>query len=138
MLFAAGAEFDAAAFASAAKEFVAGVSIRAPFVLSVARLALASVAGAVDCSMVCSSTGASGLPLRTDVFPVRAGIEIISAESMNTTAAAIVSFERTDAVPRGPNAALDTLLVKRAPASVLPGCSNTAAIRTMHEMKNIV
>jgi hypothetical protein len=55
------------------------------------------------------------------MFPVNAGIEIKRAVSMNTTAAAIVSFERTDAVPRGPNAALDTLLVNKAPASVLPG-----------------
>ena len=50
----------------------------------------------------------------------------------------IVIFDNTDAVPRGPNAALDTLLVKSAPASVLPGCRRTDAISTMHETKNIV
>ena len=36
-------------------------------------------------------------------------------------AATIVIFESTDAVPRGPNAAFEILLVKSAPASVLPG-----------------
>ena len=123
----AGALFDsvpvsdaAAAFASAAKEFVAGVSISAPFALSVVIVMFVfalccSAAGAV------SSTGASALPLKTETPPLSAGIEIKSALNMKTTAAAIVSFDSTDAVPRGPNAALDTLLVKRAPASVLPG-----------------
>lgn len=57
---------------------------------------------------------------------------------MNITAAAIVNLDKTEAVPRGPNAALETLLVNKAPASVLPGCSNTAAISTMHETKNSV
>jgi len=71
-------------------------------------------------------------------LPLNAGIEIKSADSMNTIAAAMVSFESTEAVPRGPKAALETLLVNNAPASVLPGCNNTAATRTTHETKKIV
>jgi len=63
-------------------------------------------------------------------------MEMSRAEIINTEAAAIVNLERTEAVPRGPNAALETLLVNNAPASVLPGCSNTAPINTMQDMKN--
>jgi hypothetical protein len=51
-------------------------------------------------------------------------------------AAAIVIFDKIVAVPRGPKAALETLLVKSAPASVFPGCSKTLAISTMQEIKN--
>ena len=36
------------------------------------------------------------------------------------------------------NAALETLLVNNAPASVLPGCNNTAATSTKHETKKTV
>lgn len=72
------------------------------------------------------------------MLPLNAGIEIRRAASMNTIAAAMVSFDSTEAVPRGPNAALETLLVNNAPASVLPGCNNTAAMSTTHEAKKIV
>ena len=40
---------------------------------------------------------------------------------MKHDAATIVIFESTEAVPRGPNAALEILLVNSAPASVFPG-----------------
>ena len=85
----------------------------------------------------CSSAGASGLLDNTDTLPVNAGIASSKAESINVVAAAIVTFDKTVAVPRGAKAELDTLLVKRAPASVLPGCNKTAATSTMHERKNI-
>ena len=127
-----------AAFVSAWNEFVAGVVIRAPFVLSVTMFVFA---GTVCWSAAGASAGASlpdSLPLNTEMFPVRAGIEIKSAVSIKIIAAAMVSFDSTDAVPRGPNAALDTLLVNNAPASVLPGCSSTAATSTMQATKNIV
>jgi hypothetical protein len=69
-----------------------------------------------------SSVVASGSLLSsTETFPLRAGIEIINADSIKIVAAAIVTFDRTDAVPRGPNAELEMLLVNNAPASVLPG-----------------
>ena|ERR1035437_9884858 len=101
-------------------------SIPAVFVSVV--LAFALLDGASDC--------ASGLLDRTETFPVRAGIDSNRAESMNMAAAPIVTFERTVAVPRGANAELETLLVKRAPASVLPGCKRTAATNTRQERKN--
>jgi hypothetical protein len=80
-----------------------------------------------------ASAGVSGFAERTETFPFIAGIEIISAERKKTIAAPIVSFDKMVAVPRGPNAELEILLVKSAPASVFPGCSNTAATRTMQE-----
>jgi hypothetical protein len=83
------------------------------------------------------STGASGLADKTDTLPVRAGIASSRAESINVVAAPIVTLESTVAVPLGLSAELETLLVKRAPASVLPGCSNTAATSTRHDRKNI-
>jgi len=131
--FAGGAEF-----APASNELVAGVSISALLPLSVAVFVFA---GSVCGLAAGASAGASveeSAALNTEILPVNAGIEINRAVSINTTAAAIVNFESTEAVPRGPNAALETLLVNNAPASVLPGCSKTAAIRTMHERKNIV
>jgi hypothetical protein len=90
------------------------------------------IGGCVD------SISPSGLPLRTETPPCRAGIEMNKAESIKTVAATIVIFERTVAVPRGPNAELEILLVKSAPASVFPGCSNTDTISMMQDMKNIV
>jgi hypothetical protein len=137
-VFAAGAEFDAA-FTSAWNEFVAGVSINALFVLSVVIVVFAGTvaSSAAGASVVDSSAGTSA-PESTETFPLNAGIEINNAVSMKMIAATIVIFDSTEAVPRGPNAALETLLVNSAPASVLPGCSKTAAISTMHERKKIV
>jgi hypothetical protein len=83
-----------------------------------------------------ASVGASGLLLKTETFPVNAGIARSKAESMNIVAAAIVTFDKTVAVPRGARAELETLLVNNAPASVLPGCSKTAATSTKQERKN--
>jgi len=91
---------------------------------------------AFDCAG--ASAGVSAAVFKTETPPLNAGNEIIKADIIKTTAATIVIFERTVAVPRGPNALLETLLVNKAPASVLPGCSKTAPTRTMHETKNNV
>lgn len=80
----------------------------------------------------------SGLLDRTETLPVSAGIDSISAETMNVIAAVIVIFDKIVAVPRGASAELETLLVNKAPASVLPGCNRTAAIKMMHDKKKIV
>ena len=96
-------------------------------------LASAFAAGAVD-SVV--AAGASGLDESTETLPVNAGIDKSNAESINTTAAVIVILERIVVVPRGASAELDILLVKSAPASVLPGCKRTEPISKMHETKN--
>ena len=85
------------------------------------------VAGAVFVSAAgAASAGAAGAGSadvvdKTETPPCNAGIEIKSASTIKQDAATIVIFESTEAVPRGPNAALEMLLVKRAPASVLPG-----------------
>lgn len=120
--------------AAGASAFAAGA---VPFVF-VSTGAVCSVfvllsAGTTDST----SAGASGLLESTDTFPVKAGMEINNADSMKATAAPIVIFERTVAVPRGLKAVLETLLVKRAPASVFPGCSKTAATSTKQEIKKI-
>ena len=73
---------------------------------------------------------------KTDTFPVIAGNESNKAEIIKITAAVIVILDKTDCVPRGPKAVLEILLVKSAPASVLPGCKSTVAIKTKHEIKN--
>jgi hypothetical protein len=52
---------------------------------------------------------------------------------MNAAAAPIVIFARRLAVPRGPNAVLETLLEKSAPASALPGCRRITTTRMKHD-----
>ncbi len=124
----AGAAFVAGAFvAGAAFEFASPAGAVFVFAsVGTATFALASVVAA----------GSSGFDERTDTFPVSAGIESIRAVIMNDVAATIVTFDKTVAVPRGAKAELETLLVKRAPASVLPGCNKTAATKIRHERKN--
>ena len=73
---------------------------------------------------------------KTETFPVKAGNDKSNAESIKIVAAVMVIFDKTDCVPRGPNAVLEILLVKSAPASVLPGCKSTVATKTKHEIKN--
>ena len=66
----------------------------------------------------------------TERDPVITGCESINAISMKATAAPIVIFARMLAVPRGPNAVLETLLLNMAPASDLPGCKSTTTTST--------
>ncbi len=75
---------------------------------------------------------------KTEMSPVSAGIASNKAESIKQVAAAMVTFESTVAVPRGPKALLETLLVKSAPASVLPGWSKTLPTKVTQEIKNNV
>jgi hypothetical protein len=78
--------------------------------------------GAVDC--------------KTEWDPVTAGSESINAISMNAAAAPIVIFDRMLAVPRGPNAVLETLLENRSPAPDFPGCSKMTTTSTMQARIN--
>ena len=83
------------------------------------------------------ATGASATPdCNTELVPVSQGSESINAISMKAAAAPIVIFANKLAVPRGPNAVLETELVNNAPASALPGCSNMTRIRTTHARIN--
>jgi hypothetical protein len=70
---------------------------------------------------------------KTERCPVIAGKESASATSIKRMAAPMVIFARRVCVPRGPNAVLETLLEKSAPASALPGCRSTATMSTMHD-----
>ena len=94
----------------------------AMFEFELAEDAVFELASAVVVSVEAgASAGVSGLPVKTETFPVSAGIASNNADNINIVAALIVTFERTVAVPRGLIAELDTLLVNKAPASVLPG-----------------
>ena len=84
------------------------------------------VAAGASASSVCS----------TERVPVTAGNDSVKAISMNAAAAPIVIFDNTLAVPRGPNAVLETLLEKRSPAPDLPGCSKITTISTTHDSMN--
>jgi hypothetical protein len=55
---------------------------------------------------------------------------------MNAAAAPIVIFAKRLAVPRGPNAVLESELENKAPASALPGWSRITTTKTTHERMN--
>ena len=95
-------------------------------------LVFVSVVAGVD------STGVSATVSSTEMLPVSAGIAKSSADSIKVVAAAIVIFDKIVCEPRGWNAVLEILLVKSAPASVLPGWSKTLAISATQETKNNV
>lgn len=78
----------------------------------------------------------SGFDCNTEREPVRVGNVSVKASNMNAAAAPIVIFANRLAVPRGPNAVLDTLLENNAPASALPGCNRITMIRTMQARMN--
>jgi len=80
--------------------------------------------GAVDCN--------------TECVPVTAGKESMSAINMKAAAAPMVILDRMLAVPRGPNAVLETELENKSPAPDFPGCSRITTINTMHaKMKSV-
>jgi len=85
----------------------------------------------------CAGEGVSGaVDCNTEWDPVTAGNESIKAISIKAAAAPIVILARMLAVPRGPNAVLDRLLEKSAPASAFPGCNMMTMISTMHARMN--
>lgn len=75
------------------------------------------------------AAGAGMLPCITDLGPVSPGKVSNNATNIKAIAAPIVILDKIVCVPRGPNAALFTVLVKSAPASALPGCKRTATTR---------
>jgi hypothetical protein len=99
--------------------------------------AAGEVAGTADAAGDATGAGvgvASGAPdCNTECEPVTPGNESISAKSINPAAAPIVILDKTLAVPRGPNAALETLLENKSPAPDLPGCKSTTTTNIMHD-----
>ena len=80
------------------------------------------------------ATGAlSGVDSSIEREPVKPGKPSVKAISMNPAAAPIVIFANKLAVPRGPNAVLEIVFEKSAPASALPGCSRITTTRMMHD-----
>ena len=65
-------------------------------------------------------------------MPVIAGSERHNASRKKAAAAPIVILANSVAVPRGPNAVLDTELENSAPASDFPGWSRIVTIRMTH------
>ena len=93
---------------------------------------IVTVAGATDAEGdACGDDDEPDPGFSTERDPVIAGCESINATSMNEIAAPIVIFARMLAVPRGPNAVLETLLLNNAPASDFPGCKSTTTTSTM-------
>jgi len=66
----------------------------------------------------------------TERDPFTPGNESVNAININAAAAPIVILAKRFAVPRGPKAVLETLLVNNAPASAFPGCSRITIINT--------
>ena len=95
----------------------------------------AAVPGATDGEGDGEGTGTVS-DCKAELTPFIPGSDNVSAINMKATAAPIVIFANMFCVPRGPNAVLETLLVKSAPASALPGCSKTTTISTKQERIN--
>ena len=101
-----------------------------------------AVAGAVTGTTLAAGDGAGvgvasgAVDCKTECEPVTPGNESISAKSMKPAAAPIVIFDKMLAVPRGPNAVLETLLEKRSPAPDLPGCKSTTITNTAQDRMN--
>jgi len=113
---------------------VSDVSVFAAGAAVLAGVAVVVVGDAAGCCGV-SVTGDSGVDSNTERL-VPTPSERVNAISMNAAAAPIVILASRVCVPRGPNAVLDTELVKSAPASALPGCKSTARIITKHASTN--
>ena len=69
-------------------------------------------------------------------MPVIAGSERHNASRKKAAAAPIVILANNVAVPRGPNAVLETELEKSAPASDFPGCNSIVTIKMTHARMN--
>jgi hypothetical protein len=85
--------------------------------------ATGAVEGAVEAAGDGTGTGvgSGAVDCKTEREPVTPGNESVNAISMKAAAAPMVTFDNILAVPRGPNAVLETLLEKRSPAPDLPG-----------------
>jgi hypothetical protein len=88
-----------------------------------------------DAAGTCVGSGA--VDCKTDLLPVTPGSDSVSAINMKAAAAPIVTFDKILAVPRGPKAALETLLEKRSPAPDLPGCNKITTTSTTQARMNI-
>ena len=96
--------------------------------------------GGADC---CAGVGLglaagtlAGWDSNTEREPVNAGKLSIKAITKNAAAAPIVIFASRLAVPRGPNAVLESELENNAPASALPGCSRIVTTRITQARPN--
>jgi hypothetical protein len=82
------------------------------------------------------AVGTSPAVSNTDREPVSEGSASIRAINMNAAAAPIVIFASKLAVPRGPNAVLESVFENKAPASALPGCRRITTTKTTQDRTN--
>jgi hypothetical protein len=89
-------------------------------------------ASAVGDGLGLAAGALSGVDSSIEREPVKLGKPSVKAISMNAAAAPIVIFAKRLAVPRGPNAVLEIVFEKSAPASALPGCNRITTTRIKH------
>ena len=135
-LFAFAGAFAGLLAGTFAVEFAGAVTVAFAGASVLAGAAFALLRSVIGGCVTGCSVAVSGLEFKTETPPCKAGIAISKAESIKTVAAAIVIFDKTVCAPRGVNAELEILLVKSAPASVLPGCNKTDTTSSKHEIKN--
>ena len=126
-------DFDAAGDASGF--FAASVFFSVSAAVEAAGDGNGRVTGATDGEGDGDGTGAVS-DCRAECEPFNPGSDSINASNMKAIAAPIVIFAKMFAVPRGPKAVLETLLVKRAPASALPGCNRMTTMSTAQAQIN--
>ena len=78
----------------------------------------------------------SDVDCKTEREPDNEGSANIKAINMKAAAAPIVILANRLAVPRGPNAVLDNVFEKSAPASAFPGCRRIVTINMTQERIN--
>src|SRR5262249_3026584 len=103
---------------------------------ALAGAAVPAGAGCVGAGVGVAAGALSRFDCNTEREPLNEGNASIREISMTAAAAPIVIFANKVAVPRGPNAVLERLLEKSAPASALPGCKRMLTIRTMQDRMN--
>ena len=124
------------AYARATHYFVpAGEAVGEP-ACEAAGEAAGAVVAAGDATGAGVGVASGAVDCKTECEPVTPGSESINAKSIKPAAAPIVILERMLAVPRGPNAVLDTLLENRSPAPDLPGCKSTTITKTTQDRIN--
>lgn len=115
----------------------AGEAVGAVFALaSTAAGAAVFASAAAGLAAGAGESAGAAVVSNTERLPFKAGCDSRNAAIINEAAAPIVIFASTVCVPRAPNAVLEILLVNNAPASALPGCSNTAATKITHAKIN--
>jgi hypothetical protein len=112
--------FDAAVFVVAAAVFALSAALLA-LVFAPIAFSVATAEFALASPVVAGESVGIAPDSKTERPPVKAFWLSKNADNIKSVAAPMVIFDKILSVPRGPKAVLETLLVKSAPASDLPG-----------------